>query len=79
MPELFGRGSIRTELERRGGHLSQFGGVQLPVFDNGPSRRIRYIQFHNGTGFNFEAAVDREIDAFHVRIEGGAGNRKTKT
>jgi hypothetical protein len=31
LPELFGRRSSRTELERRGGHLSLFGGAGLYV------------------------------------------------
>jgi Domain of unknown function (DUF4432) len=62
LPELFGRRWSRTELERRAGHLSQFGGVRLLTSDNGPSRGVRLIEFRTGTGFTFEVAVDRGMD-----------------
>lgn len=72
MPELFGRRLSRTELERRGGHLSQFGGVRLLVSDNGPSRGVRLIEFRTGTGFSFEVAVDRGMDVGRCDYRGAS-------
>jgi hypothetical protein len=68
LPELFGRRLSRTGLERCGGYLSQFGGVRLLVSDNCPSRGVRLVEFRTGTGFSFEVAVDREIEAFRAQI-----------
>jgi hypothetical protein len=62
MPELFNRVWTRAELERRIGHLSQIGGVQLLISDNGPSRGVRLLEFRTGTGFTFKVAIERGMD-----------------
>jgi hypothetical protein len=72
MVELFGRSWSRGELERRAGHLSQFGGVRLLTSDNGPSRGVRLLEFRTGTGFVFEVAVDRGMDVGRCDYRGAS-------
>jgi hypothetical protein len=72
VPELFGRRWSRTDLERRGGHLSQFGGVRLVTSDNGPSRGVRLLEFRTGTGFDFEVAVERGFDVGRCGYRGAS-------
>jgi len=72
MVELFGRHWSRGELERRVGHLSQLGGVRLMASDNGPSRGVRLIEFHTGTGFAFEVAVERGMDVGRAEYRGAS-------
>jgi hypothetical protein len=62
MPELFGRQFTRAELLRRVGHLSQVGGIQRLICDDGPSRGVRLLEFRTGTGFRFQVAVERGMD-----------------
>ncbi len=52
----------RAELLRRIGHLSQVGGVQQLVSDDGPSRGVRLLDFRTGTGLHFQVAVERGMD-----------------
>jgi hypothetical protein len=62
----------RAELLRRVGHLSQVGGVQLLVSDNGPSRGVRQLEFHTGTGFTFKVAVERGMDVGYCEYQGAS-------
>jgi Domain of unknown function (DUF4432) len=72
MVNLFGRRFLRSEVERRVGHLSQLGGVRLLTSDNGPSRGVRLIEFRTGTGFVFEVALDRGMDVGRADYRGAS-------
>src|SRR5262245_56339476 len=70
MPTLFGKTYSRTDLMRHMGHISQVGGVQLLASEDGPSRRVRYLEFRNGTGFNLKVAVERGMDVGYCEYQG---------
>ncbi len=72
MTELFNRNWTRAELMRRVGHISQVGGVQLTVSDNGPSRGVRSLEFRTGTGFNFKVAIERGMDVGYCEYRGAS-------
>ena len=72
MPTLFNHFYTRAELLRRVGHLSQVGGVQLVVSDNGPSRGVRQLEFRTGTGFTFKVAVERGMDVGYCEYQGAS-------
>jgi len=72
MPRLFNRNFSHGELMRRIGHVSQVGGVQLFVSDNGPSRGVRLLEFRTGTGFTFKVAVERGMDVGYCEYRGAS-------
>jgi hypothetical protein len=72
MPTLFNRTFTRAGLLRRIGHVSQVGGVQLLVSDNGPSRGVRLLEFRTGTGFNFKVAIERGLDVGYCEYRGAS-------
>ncbi len=72
MPSLYGQEFSRRELMRRIGHISQVGGVQLLVSEDGPSRGVRYLEFRTGTGFNFKVAVERGMDVGYCEYRGAS-------
>jgi Domain of unknown function (DUF4432) len=72
MPKLFNGSYTRAELLRRIGHLSQVGGVQLLVSDNGPSRGVRQLEFRTGTGFTFKVGVERGMDIGACEYQGAS-------
>ncbi len=72
MPELFGRSSSRTDLERRSGALQQFAGVRLMTLGDGLERGIRMLEFRSGTGLRFTVLVDRAMDIADCEFAGMA-------
>jgi hypothetical protein len=72
MPHLFNRYFTRAELMRRIGHISQIGGVQLLMSDNGPSRGVRLLEFRTGTGLAFKVAVERGMDVSYCEYRGAS-------
>ncbi len=70
MPELYGRNSSRTDLERRTGALGQFAGVRLMTLDDGLERGIRMLEFRTGTGLRFTVLVDRAMDIADCEYQG---------
>lgn len=72
MPNLFNRHYTQNELLQRIGHISQIGGVQLLMSDNGPSRGVRLLEFRTGTGFNFHVAVERGMDVSYCEYQGAS-------
>jgi hypothetical protein len=72
MPYLFYRDYSRAELLRRVGHLSQIGGVQLLMAENGPARGVRLLEFRTGTGFTFKVGVERGMDVGYCEYRGAS-------
>lgn len=72
MPQLFNRSFSRNDLMRRIGHLSQVGGVQLYIADNGPSRGVRQLEFRTGSGLAFKVAVERGMDIGYCDYRGAS-------
>src|SRR3954462_7897705 len=72
MPKLFGQEFTRQDLQRRVGHVSQVGGVQLLASEDGPSRGVRYLEFRSGTGFNFKVAIERGMDVGYCEYRGAS-------
>jgi hypothetical protein len=44
------------------GHVSQVGGIETAVFDNGVSRGIRVAWINTGSGLRFKVLLDRAMD-----------------
>ena len=72
MPELYGRSSSRTDLERRSGALQQFAGVRLMTLGDGLERGIRMLEFRSGTGLRFTVLVDRALNIADCEYRGMA-------
>jgi Domain of unknown function (DUF4432) len=60
--DLFGRALTRRELRRRVGRAEQVAGVTPLVFDDGPVRGTRVLQFRTGGGLAFDVLPDRGLD-----------------
>ena len=52
----------RRELLRRIGRLEQVAGIELFVFDDGPSRGVRAFRFRTGSSLSFDVLPDRGMD-----------------
>lgn len=72
MPHLFGEDLGRRELLRRVGRLDQAAGVRLVVLGDGAERGVRVLEFRTGTGFAFDAVVDRALDIGRCEMGGRA-------
>jgi hypothetical protein len=70
MPDLFGRSIGRSDLLRRVGRLDQAAGVRLVTLGDGPERGVRLLEFRTGTGFLFDAVVDRAFDIGRCEMGG---------
>jgi hypothetical protein len=70
MPDLFGRSIGRGDLLRRVGRLDQAAGVRLVTLGDGPERGVRLLEFRTGTGFLFDAVVDRAFDIGRCEMGG---------
>src|SRR4029078_6208117 len=70
MPSLFGQSYTREQLMRRGGHLSQIGGVQLLACEDGPARGVRQLEFRTGTGLVFNVGIERGMDVGYCEYRG---------
>jgi len=44
------------------GNVSQFGGIETSVLDNGPAAGSRVAWFNTGSGLRFKIAIDRGLD-----------------
>jgi len=44
------------------GHVSQLGGIETAVLDNGPGRGTRIAWFNTGSPLRFKVAIDRSLD-----------------
>ena len=50
------------------GNISQIGGIETSVLDNGPARGSRIAWVNTGSGLRYKVAIDRCLDitdAFH--------------
>lgn len=70
MPFLHGEAITRRELMRRVGRLEQVAGVRLVTLGDGIERGVRVLEFRTGTGFAFEALVDRSLDVGRCELNG---------
>ena len=62
MAKVFGREYTRDELLRRIGDISQVGGVNSVILDDGSARGVRAAEFKTGSGLNFTVLLDRGLD-----------------
>ena len=62
MAKLFGREYTQEELLTRVGDISQLGGVQSIILDDGSARGVRAAEFRTGTGLHFRVLLDRGMD-----------------
>jgi galactose mutarotase-like enzyme len=44
------------------GNISQLGGIETSVIDNGPAKGVRVAWFNTGNGFRYKVAIDRAMD-----------------
>nr|MDQ5818980.1 aldose 1-epimerase family protein [Actinomycetota bacterium] len=70
MPRLWDRSYRREDLLRRVGRLEQVAGVRLVTLGDGAERGVRVLEFRTGTGFAFDAVVDRAFDVGRCEISG---------
>ena len=69
--ELHGETLTETELARRSGSLSAFGGVRLMELSDGLERGIRVLEFRCGA-LRFTVLVDRAMDICEVDYKGAS-------
>lgn len=62
MPTLFGEPFSRSELLRRLGDITQVGGVQRIVLDDGPERGVEAALCRTGNGLAYVVLLDRGLD-----------------
>jgi galactose mutarotase-like enzyme len=43
-------------------NISQWGGIETSILDNGPSKGVRIAWFNTGTGLRFKVIIDRGMD-----------------
>jgi hypothetical protein len=43
-------------------HLSQLGGIETSILDNGPGKGVRIAWFNTGSGLRFKVVLDRTMD-----------------
>jgi hypothetical protein len=72
MVALYGRSLTRGEVEASAGQLSQFAGVQLLRYEDGPAAGVRVLEFRSGSGLRFTALPDRAFDIHDCEHNGRA-------
>lgn len=63
MPHLntennYSAGKLREKIS----NISQYGGIETSVIDNGPGRGTRIAWINTGTGFRYKVVIDRAMD-----------------
>jgi hypothetical protein len=72
MPEIFGDNLTPADLAARVGRIDQVAGARPFVFDDGPARGMRGIDFWTGSGLEFTVLPDRGLDIGACRFAGRA-------
>src|SRR5690242_6650682 len=62
MVRLWGREYTRDELSQRVGNLTQIGGVEAAVLDEGETRGVRALHFNSAAGLSCTVLPDRGMD-----------------
>lgn len=44
------------------GNISQLGGLETSVIDNGPAKGVRIAWINTGSGLRYKVAIDRSLD-----------------
>ena len=70
MPELYGRSFTKTELLKRAGAISQFGGIKRYELTEGRSKGVEAAEVRTGTGFMFRVLPGRGMDISHAEFRG---------
>jgi hypothetical protein len=70
MVKLWGREYTRAELSQRVGNLSQVGGVEATLLDDGPARGVRALRFTSAAGLSVTVLPDRTMDIADMRWRG---------
>lgn len=69
---LYQRDMERAALAARVGQASQFAGIQLLAFEDGPARGMRMLEFRTGSGLRFTVLPDRAFDIHDCEHNGRA-------
>ncbi len=72
MVQLNGRAMTRREVAQSAGQLSQFAGVRLMRYEDGPERGVRVLEFRSGSGLRFTVLPDRAFDIHDCEHNGRA-------
>jgi hypothetical protein len=70
MPLLYGRNFTKHELLKRGGMISQFGGVKRYTLSEGREKGVDAVEARTGSGFMFRVLPGRGMDISRAEFRG---------